>query len=186
MSSRFRIEIAACALIAALAACGKKDEGSPLSTAQGPDAVPVSALVPAGGPAPAGINRRALPYYDNAEAVMTGKRLYNQMNCVGCHFNGGGGIGPALMDDAWIYGGRLDQIYDSIYQGRPNGMPAWGGKLTDEQIWQISAYVRSMSLPATLAANTGTTPSQHPAPVPRAADMHHGWALPEGTVGHAP
>ena len=38
-------------------------------------------------------------------------------------------MGPALMDDAWIYGGRLDQIYNSIYQGRPNGMPAWGGKI---------------------------------------------------------
>jgi len=185
MSSRFRIELAACALFA-LAGCQKQDDEAALSTAQGPDAVPVSGLLPAGSAAPAGINRRALPYYDNAAAVTTGKRLYNQMNCVGCHFNGGGGIGPALMDDAWIYGGRLDQIYDSIYQGRPNGMPAWGGKLTDEQTWQIAAYVRSMSLPQTQAANTGTTPSQHPAPVPRAADMHAGWALPAGTVVHTP
>ena len=113
-------------------------------------------------------------------------RLYKQYNCGGCHFNGGGGIGPALMDDSWIYGGRIDQIFNTIYQGRPNGMPAWGGKIPDDQIWQIATYVRSMSLPATLAANGTGTPSQHPAPVPRAADAHSGWVLPEGTVGKGP
>ena len=54
-------------------------------------------------------------------------------------------MGPALMDGKWRYGGRIDQIASSIYEGRPNGMPAWRGKLTDEQIWQLSAYVRSLS-----------------------------------------
>ena len=57
---------------------------------------------------------------------------------------------------------------------------------TDEQLWQIATYVRSMSLPETIAANSGTTPSQHPAPVPREADRHGGWVLPEGTVDHGP
>src|SRR5690348_13946358 len=38
--------------------------------------------------------------YDTNE----GKRLFTQYNCAGCHFNGGGGIGPALMDAQWIYG----------------------------------------------------------------------------------
>ncbi|KQX17656.1 c-type cytochrome [Sphingomonas sp. Root720] len=146
--------------------------------------MPVSSLIPAGGELPSDINPRAAPYYGSAAAVVAGKRLYNQFNCVGCHFNGGGGIGPALMDDTWIYGGRLDQIYASIYQGRPHGMPAWGGKIVDEQIWQIAAYVRSMSLPATIQANNGTTPSQHPAPVPMEADRHGGWKLPDGTVDH--
>jgi cytochrome c oxidase cbb3-type subunit 3 len=67
------------------------------------------------------------------------------MNCVGCHFHGGGGMGPALMDDEWRYGGRIDQIAASIAEGRPNGMPAWRGKLTADQIWKLAAYVRSMS-----------------------------------------
>ena len=69
------------------------------------------------------------------------------------------------MDDEWIYGGRLQQIHQTIVEGRPNGMPAWGGRIPDPQIWQIAAYVRSMSLPQTLAAQTGPTPSQSPAPV---------------------
>jgi cytochrome c oxidase cbb3-type subunit 3 len=49
------------------------------------------------------------------------------------------------MDDKWRYGGRIDQIAASIAEGRPNGMPAWKAKLTSDQIWQLAAYVRSMS-----------------------------------------
>ena len=54
---------------------------------------------------------RAAAYYSNAEAVNTGKRLFQQYNCSGCHSNGGGGMAPDLMDDVWIYGGRLEQIH---------------------------------------------------------------------------
>ena len=97
---------------------------------------------------------RAAAYYDNADAVNTGKRLFGQYNCIGCHSNGGGGMGPALMDDAWIYGSRLEQIHQTLVDGRPNGMPSWGGKVPDQQLWQLAAYVRSMSLPAdTLSAD---------------------------------
>lgn len=183
MSLRFRIEPGV-AVTLALAACNQvAPSGPPAGSAV--TQAPVSALIPAGTPGTTP-DPRALSYYDNAEAVTTGMRLYKQMNCAGCHFNGGGGIGPALMDETWIYGGRLDQIYNSIYQGRPNGMPAWRDRLGDDAIWKIAAYVRSMSLPETLAANGSGTPSQHPAPVPQAADAHAGWTLPPGTVGTRP
>jgi cytochrome c oxidase cbb3-type subunit 3 len=85
------------------------------------------------------------PYLHNAYAVSEGKSLYLQMNCVGCHFHGGGGIGPPLMDDRWIYGAQPENIYQSIEEGRPNGMPAWGGRLSNDQIWKLTAYVLSMS-----------------------------------------
>ena len=42
--------------------------------------------------------------------IAEGQQLYMQMNCVGCHSHGGGGMGPPLMDDEWRYGGRIDQI----------------------------------------------------------------------------
>ena len=48
------------------------------------------------------------------------------------------------MDDKWIYGGSIQQIYSTIRDGRRNGMPAWKHRLTDQQIWQLAAYVRSM------------------------------------------
>lgn len=181
MSSRFRIELALAGALAA-AGCHQAPPSGPPSGTQMVD-VPATALIPGGGAAPSQPDPRALPYYDNADAVIQGMQLYKSMNCAGCHFNGGGGIGPALMDDSWIYGGRLDQIYNTIYQGRPNGMPAWRGRIPDQQIWQIAAYVRSMSLPSTLAANHGGTPSQSPQPVPRDADMHGGWSPPAGTQG---
>ena len=85
------------------------------------------------------------PYDGNAYAVSEGKRLYNQMNCSGCHFQGGGGIGPPLMDADWIYGSAGRNVFETIVEGRPNGMPAWRGKLTQDQIWKLAAYVRSLS-----------------------------------------
>src|SRR3954453_15148393 len=44
------------------------------------------------------------PYHGNAYGMGEGKRLYGAYNCNGCHASGGGGIGPPLMDDKWIYG----------------------------------------------------------------------------------
>jgi cytochrome c oxidase cbb3-type subunit 3 len=92
-------------------------------------------------------------YQSSAYAVAEGKRLYSAYNCVGCHAQGGGAIGPALMDSVWIYGSQPQQIYSDIVQGRPNGMPSFGGKLPDYQVWELVAYVRSMSgqLPSDVA-----------------------------------
>ena len=88
----------------------------------------------------------ASPYQDNAWGMGEGKRLYSAYNCSGCHgVNGGGAIGPALIDDKWIYGSQPDQIYSTISQGRPDGMPSFGGHIPVQQIWQLVAYVQSMA-----------------------------------------
>ena len=84
-------------------------------------------------------------YEGNAYALSEGKRLFEYMNCAGCHAHGGGGMGPALMDDKWNYGGEPDQIFATIVEGRPNGMPSFRGKLPDYQVWQLAAFVRSLS-----------------------------------------
>ena len=49
------------------------------------------------------------------------------------------------MDDKWIYGSQPDNLFATIVEGRPNGMPSFRGKLPDYQIWQLAAYVRSLS-----------------------------------------
>lgn len=95
------------------------------------------------------------PYAANSYGLSEGQRLYEWMNCVGCHFHGGGGIGPPLMDHKWIYGSDPEDIFATIVEGRPNGMPAYAGKLTDNQVWQIVAYVRSLSAMTTQAAMPG-------------------------------
>ena len=93
------------------------------------------------------------PYENTAYNVAEGQKLYESFNCSGCHFHGGGGIGPPLMDANWIYGSQPQNIHDTIVQGRPNGMPSFRGRIADYQVWEIVAYVRSMSgqLPPTVA-----------------------------------
>ena len=86
------------------------------------------------------------PYDRNAYAIAQGKRLYSQMNCAGCHgLAGGGSIGPPLMDSKWIYGSDPANIFSTIVEGRPNGMPSFRGKLSNDQVWQLAAYVRDLS-----------------------------------------
>jgi cytochrome c oxidase cbb3-type subunit 3 len=80
----------------------------------------------------------------NAWGMSEGQRLYAQMNCVGCHAHGGGGMGPALMDGKWIYGFEDATLFATIVDGRPNGMPAYRGRLSDDQVWQLVAYVKSL------------------------------------------
>lgn len=147
MSSRFRVSaliIATAAL--ALGACNREEHHS--------RAKPIGETVPAGespptifpgNTSPPPLDARASLYDNNANAIAQGQQLFQQMNCVGCHSHGGGGMGPPLMDDQWRYGGRIDQIATTIAEGRPNGMPAWRNKLTAEQIWDLAAYVRSLS-----------------------------------------
>jgi cytochrome c oxidase cbb3-type subunit III len=181
MCSAYRIELAGLAVLV-LAGCNKGPATDLPVRQLGSQAVIGSALTPGLSRSAVSEDPRAAQYYDNADAVNTGRRLFGEYNCSGCHSNGGGGMGPSLMDDEWIYGGRLEQIHQTLVEGRPNGMPSWGGKVPDQQLWQLAAYVRSMSLPATLAAQNGSTPSQAPAPVPREADDHAGWSPPPNTT----
>jgi len=85
------------------------------------------------------------PYADDPGALAQGRQLYNGFNCAGCHGGaGGGGMGPPLADAQWIYGGSDAQIYASIVQGRPNGMPSFGQALAGEAVWKLAAYVKSL------------------------------------------
>jgi cytochrome c oxidase cbb3-type subunit III len=84
------------------------------------------------------------PYGNNAYQLNQGKRLYTWFNCKGCHADGGGVIGPALMDGWWRYGPDRVSVFLSIRDGRPHGMPAFGDRLTAEQIWQLTGYVRTI------------------------------------------
>jgi cytochrome c oxidase cbb3-type subunit III len=81
----------------------------------------------------------------NAQALSDGQTLYAAYNCAGCHAHGGGGMGPPLLDNKWFYGVEPQQVYVSIVAGRPNGMPAYRGRIPDFQVWEIVAYVRSLS-----------------------------------------
>ena len=101
---------------------------------------------------------------NNAYEVEQGKRWFRWYNCVGCHSHGGGGMGPALMDENWIYGKDPDSIFATIMEGRPNGMPSFRGRIPEGQAWQLVAYVRSLSglVPTQAAPNRGDEMSGSP------------------------
>ena len=85
------------------------------------------------------------PYEGNAAVAATGAKLYIAYNCIDCHgADGSGAMGPSLADGRWHFGGTNAEVYESIYQGRPDGMPAWGSLLSSDQIWTLVTYVRSL------------------------------------------
>ena len=141
MRIHFPVTFAALLLVATVA-CereARRYQDSPSSSPA--DSTRITDLEPGGQSGGPGT---ASPYQENAYGIAEGKRLYSAYNCNGCHAQGGGGIGPALIDFKWIYGSEPQRIYSTISQGRPNGMPAFGGKLPSQQIWQLVAYVQSL------------------------------------------
>jgi len=145
MSSRFRsaLLLGACLMLTGCQREKRDVRPSPTRLAIYSNAAKESALRPGGplSPQPVVTN----PYNGSGYDISEGQRLYSWYNCNGCHANGGGGIGPPLIKQQWIYGGEPANIFDTIVKGRPNGMPAWGDRIPEYQIWQLVAYVRSMS-----------------------------------------
>jgi cytochrome c oxidase cbb3-type subunit 3 len=107
-------------------------------------------------------------YQANAWSISEGQRLYGWFNCVGCHSNGGGGMGPPLMDAAWLYGSEPLHVFESIVSGRPNGMPAFGGQITAQQAWQLVAYVRALGRLQPADAVSPRSDAMAPEPVEQA------------------
>lgn len=135
-----------CLALLALAACG-----APVDNESGDTAAPPAVRYDQHGaagelspPAEDLVN----PFRDDPGAAQQGELLFATMNCDGCHGEGAlGFVGPSLVDGRWRYGGEDGALYHSIYYGRPQGMPAYGGMLPDATIWQLISYVRSQPIP---------------------------------------
>jgi cytochrome c oxidase cbb3-type subunit 3 len=150
--------------LALLAACEREERefrGDPGTTGS-EEEISMSSVSAGVAPPIATPSGRGREYEENAYHIAQGQRFYGWFNCNGCHANGGGSSGPALMDDRWIYGAAIENIVQTIREGRPNGMPSFRGKIPDEQIWQIAAYVRSMPRYAPKAASPGRRDDMHP------------------------
>ena len=94
------------------------------------------------------------PYSGDMAAIKQGQELFVGMNCAACHgYDLKGGMGPDLTDTYWRYGGSPADIYKSIFEGRPQGMPAWGRSIPPALIWKVAAYIESKggAYPARLA-----------------------------------
>lgn len=105
--------------------------------------VPISNLAPGAAPSRPAIKN---PVQGDTQAGDRGMKYFINFNCGGCHAdNGGGGMGPALSNNIFLYGSAPENIFLSIYQGRPNGMPAWGAVLPESVIWDLVTYIGKIS-----------------------------------------
>lgn len=85
------------------------------------------------------------PFNGDAAKVGEGGKLFIAYNCMDCHgADGSGAMAPSFQDGRWHFGGTEADVFQSIYEGRPDGMPAWGGRIADDQIWRLVAYVRTL------------------------------------------
>jgi len=138
-----RLFAAAIVLAATLAACSREQPAARDVALSSERALVLTSDLQAGAPLRVATRN---PLEGDQRALAEGERLYLWMNCAGCHGpNGGGGMGPPFRDADWIYGRDPASLHQSIRQGRPNGMPAFGGRLPDAQIWQIVLYVEQLA-----------------------------------------
>lgn len=102
--------------------------------------------LPAGFPASGRPLTLTNPYEGDKNALGFGAQLYVAYNCIDCHgADGSGAMGPSFADGRWHFGGTPGEVFESIYEGRPDGMPQWGGRITNDQIWMLTTYVRSLA-----------------------------------------
>ncbi len=142
----------------ALAGCARQSQAPAQPGAATVPAVRYEAHLAAGGIAPAGGTLRN-PYSGNASIARNGAQLFATMNCDGCHGAGGAGwVGPSLQDGRWRYGGAEEEIFSSIYYGRPKGMPAFGGVLGAEGVWTLVTYLKSLPVPPDIATESWEKP----------------------------
>jgi cytochrome c oxidase cbb3-type subunit 3 len=128
-----------------LGSCSREDRilRQPPPASDTLNTVQISGLNPGANSIPTPPNSNM--YQESAYAVAEGQKLYEEYNCVGCHAHGGGGIGPPLMDRDWIYGSEPGNVFATIMQGRPNGMPSFRNRIPEYQAWELAAYVRSLA-----------------------------------------
>jgi cytochrome c oxidase cbb3-type subunit 3 len=152
-------------LTLALVGCQREERDTRPQSAlgSGEQPTPVTTLEP-GGQRPSPTDNKAASFEANAFHMSEGKRLFGWFNCSGCHANGGGGMGPALMDEKWLYGSSIESIHATIRDGRPNGMPSFGQKIPDDQIWELAAFVRALggNAPSSAAPQRNDDMMVHP------------------------
>lgn len=148
------------AVIAAVAltvcACTQRQSAPAAAGSAPPLGVRSESHLAAGGVVPPGDILRN-PHAGDAAVAKNGAGLFATMNCDGCHGGAGvGWVGPSLADGRWRYGGSDSEVFSSIFFGRPKGMPAFGGVLGVEGVWQLVTYLRSLPVPADVPTESWT------------------------------
>jgi len=147
----------ACLACLAVVSCGRQVAPAPSSDTHLP-AVRYEAHVVAGTVAPSGAELTN-PHNADPAVAKKGALLFTAMNCDGCHGGDASGwVGPSLSDGRWRYGGADSEVFNSIYFGRPKGMPAFGGTVGVDGVWTLITYIRSLPVPPTVPTQSWQEP----------------------------
>jgi mono/diheme cytochrome c family protein len=97
-----------------------------------------------------------------ADRTSAGETLY-QENCAACHGPEGAGDGPQaaglssavtnFSDQQTMSQRSTDDLYQAIKNGSGQAMPAFADQLTDDEIWNLADYLRSLSFTSQPAAS---------------------------------
>ena len=152
--------------VVAAAACKAGGDAKVQTTGPG---VKAEDRISAGGVLPAA-NALSAPRPANVNPD-AGATLFGSMNCDGCHGGGAiGWVGPSLVDGRWRYGGSDEEIFTSIFYGRPKGMPAYGGVIGSDGVWMLVSYIKAQAVPPVVPTTSwlpgGSASSAPPAPAP--------------------
>jgi len=94
------------------------------------------------------------PLGDNPEAIAAGHRLYDQ-TCQSCHAPAGrGDRGTALDTGTFTRGNEDGDLFHTIREGIAGTQMPPFRRLTDQQVWQLVSYIRSLSRAVSPAGST--------------------------------
>jgi cytochrome c oxidase cbb3-type subunit III len=84
------------------------------------------------------------PFRGDVAAIAEGQETFS-MVCAACHqADGTGLVGPSLVGSAWKYGGSDADLFESVAEGRPQGMPPWAAQLGTDRIWKVLAFMETL------------------------------------------
>lgn len=97
------------------------------------------------------VDETNVEYLSAAADIQAGATIY-AANCIACHApDGGGGLGPNLVDAYWIHGGDISEVFSTIKYGVPaKGMIPWKDQLKPVEMQQVASFILSLK---------GTTPA---------------------------
>lgn len=95
-------------------------------------------------PAPAKPPEKTAAVAATPESAPDTAAIYAQ-RCAMCHgAEAEGGIGPDLTAEEYHYGKSEEAVTVSITDGRPNGMPAFGSQLSQDEIKALVDYLLAL------------------------------------------
>jgi cytochrome c oxidase cbb3-type subunit 3 len=91
------------------------------------------------------VDENTVTFLTDIAELNAGKKIFIT-NCASCHAEDGtGGIGVSLVDNEWLYGNTINNIFKTITYGAQNGMQAWKEQLNPIERQQVASFVLSLT-----------------------------------------